>query len=550
MNRRDFLKLNATITATAAVQLPRLAFAGTPSSQYTTLSQSTPSAEYDVFVYGSTPSGVGAALYAAREGCRVLLACPKNHAGGMLASGLGGLDSRHGGKMHGDYVTTYGDAVRAVYQRRKESGAPEWALKGPKRGSTEPSVAEKVFDDFLSSQGDRITHWHAHHLVAAQTISSRITRIELESSDGTRRAVAARTFIDCTYEGDLAAAAGVPFRVGREPEDEFGESLAGIRYIDWRTGKELRVPETGSASRGIQAYCARCIFTTDTKNLVPIRKPANYDQHLMDLMPLGMDFATGRLQMRTYGKEMANYKWELNGSINQPTSLNCPGVNWEWPEAGRALRARLERYHIEHAASFVWFLQHDKNVPDKVRDYWRRAGLHAGEFTGNNHWPWQIYVREARRIEGRARVTQHNFTLDPKLGRTPPVAHAIAIGEYPFDVHPCRDRRHEINGLQEGAIWYPRNIPTTAQPGQIPYEALLPKTLDNLLVPVALSATHIGMAVARMEPVWMTSGQISGLAAAEAKATNRDVAHIDPTLLPPRANLVSDPWAAGLVTKK
>lgn len=538
MNRRDFLKLSAT--AATATQLPGLAFAGIgdssrPQSQ-ASVRNNTTAAEYDVFVYGSTPSGVGAAFYAAREGCRVLLACPKKHAGGMLASGLGVIDTRHGNKMHGDYVSAFCDAVAAVYQRRKDSGAPEWALKTPKQG-VEPSVAEKVFDDFLSSQGDRITHWRGYHLLAAESADGRMLNVTLESPKGMRGTITARTFVDCTYEGDLAAAAGVPYRVGREAGDEFGESLAGIRYIDWRTGAEHRVAESGSASRGIQAYCARCIFTTDRKKMVPVRRPANYEQHLMDLMPLGRDFESGRLQMRTYGKELANHKWELNGSINQPTSLNCPGVNWDWPEADRALRARLERYHVEHAASFVWFLQRDKSVPDNVRNYWRRAGLHADEFADNGHWPWQIYVREARRIEGRARVTQHNFVLDPKLGRTPPVPHAIAIGEYAFDVHPCRDRRHEIDGLQEGAIWYPHKVPTAARPGQIPYEAMLPKNLDNLLVPVALSATHIGMAVVRMEPVWMTTGQISGLAAAEAKNTGRDVAHIDPALLPPRAKL-------------
>jgi hypothetical protein len=473
------------------------------------------------------------------------------HAGGMLASGLGMLDTRYGPGMHGDFVREFVAAVSAVYRKREEAGAAKWQLpQSSARPYYEPSVIESVFDVFLSSSDahvGRIVFWRGHHLLSAETAGSRVVRITLESPGKARRVVTARTFIDCTYEGDLAAAAGVPSRVGRESAEEWGESLAGIRYIDWRTGHERMTSDSGASSPAIQAYCARCVFTTDREKMVPVRRPASYEQHLMDLMPLGRDFAAGRLRNRSYGKALPNLKWELNGSINQPTSLNCPGINWAWPGANRAHRARLERFHVEHAASFVWFLQHDSNVPDNVRAYWRKAGLHSEEFADNGHWPWQIYVREARRIEGRALVTQHNFVVDKKLGRTPPVKHPVAVGEYSFDVHPCQDRRFEVDGLQEGAIWYPRNTPTKAMPGQIPYEAMLPRALDNLLVPVALSATHIGMSVVRMEPVWMTTGQIAGLAAAEAKDSGRDVANIDPALLPPRAGLIGDPWAAGLV---
>lgn len=543
MNRRGFLKASA-----GAILVPSLApwsgraVAVEPAMDGAAAPESPADIACEVFVYGSTPSGVAAALEAARRGCRVVLACPKRHAGGMLASGLGGLDSRYGRRMHASFVSEYIGAVQAAYQRRAESGAPEWQLKAPKRGSSEPSVVEGVFDAFLASQAERIRFLRGHHLTKASVAGGRVRRVVLDAPAGDCVSIGARTFIDCTYEGDLAAAAGVPYRVGREAEEEFGESLAGIRYVDWRTGKELVLPESGAASPGIQSYCARSVFTTDRKKLVPVRKPASYDQHLMDLMPLGEDFATGRLSWRSYGKPMAGLKWELNGTINAPTSLNCPGVGWAWPEANRAQRARLERYHIEHAASFVWFLQHDARVPEKLREYWRQAGLHADEFTDNGHWPWQIYVRQGRRIEGRARVTQHNFTLDPRLGRTPKVPHPVAIGEYAIDVHPCHDRRFEIKGLQEGAIWFPKSVPTPSRPGQVPYEALLPKAIDNLLVPVALSATHIGMAVCRMEPVWMTTGQVAGLAAAEAQRLGRDVAALDPTPFPQQIGLEPDPF--------
>lgn len=278
----------------------------------------------------------------------------------------------------------------------------------------------------------------------------------LDAPDGATRTVKAKTYIDGTYEGDLAAAAGVPSRVGREGRDEFGESLAGIHYMDWKKGVQIMTPDTGEPSPAIQAYCARCIFTTDPEKRVPFEKPDSYEAHLPDLLPLLDDFATGRVKRRTLGTPLPRKKFQLNGSIDQLTSLNCPGVSWTWPEARREHRARLERFHLDHAASYAWFLRSDPRVPDHVRALWQTAGLHRDEFAGNAHWPWQIYVRQGRRIEGRARVTQHNFIVDPKTGRTPGVENAVALGEHSFDIHPCHDRRFAVDGWMEGVLWYPR----------------------------------------------------------------------------------------------
>jgi hypothetical protein len=253
------------------------------------------------------------------------------------------------------------------------------------------------------------------------------------------------------------------------------------------------------------------------------------------------DFESGRVRRRSLGSPLPQQKFELNGSIVRQTSINCPGVSWAWPEAQRHHRARLERFHIEHAASYAWFLQNDPRVPEGVRALWRSAGRHRDEFPDNDHWPWQIYVRQGRRIDGRARVTQHNFIRDPKTGRTPRVEHAIAIGEHSFDVHPCHDRRFAVDGWMEGVLWYPKKAFGPAQPGQVPYGAMLPPKIDNLLVPVALSCTHIAMSVLRMEPLWMTTGQIAGLASAVAKDQSNDVANIDPTPLPQSLNILTEP---------
>ena len=496
-------------------------------------------ASVDVFVYGSTPGGIAAAVEAARRGCKVVLACPKGHPGGMSASGLSTTDAVRR-DMFGGMVREFVSFVREEYLREIGEKSPDWKLI-QEGWFYEPSVAERAFARLLEGERGRLEFRPSHHLTGASVDGGRIRGVELEDPKGIRVGVIARTYIDGTYEGDLAAAANVPYRVGREGRDEFGESFAGIHYMNWRTGKQMLTPDTGEPSPAIQAYCARSIFTDDPEKKIPIEKPATYEQHLPDFLPLLDDFASGR-QKGIGGTALPRRKIQVNGDIEALTSLNCPGVSWTWPEAQRRHREQLERFHLDHAAGFIWFLQNEPRVPAGIRDRWKRMGLHADEFADNGHWPWQIYVRQGRRIEGRARVTQHNFIVDPKTKRTPKVEGAIAIGEHSFDIHPCHDRRYAVDGFMEGVLWYPKKALGPAQPGQIPYGAMLPKKIDNLLVPVALSSTHIAMSVIRMEPVWMTTGQVAGLAAAVAKDRRLEVSGVDPDTLPPLLHLKVDPY--------
>jgi hypothetical protein len=459
----------------------------------------------------------------------------------MTASGLCTTDAVRP-QLFGGLVAEFIARVRREYVAALGENSPQWPLVH-EGWFYEPSVAERVFDAMLGAEAPRLEFWRGHHLASAEAGGGKVQRITLEDPKGNRIDVTARTFIDGTYEGDLAAAAKVPYRVGREARDEHGEAFAGIHYMNWKTGRQIMTPDTGESSPAIQAFCARSIFTTDPAKLVPFEKPPTYEQHLEDLLPMLDDFESRRVTRRSLGTPLPNQKFQLNGSIDALTSINCPGVSWTWPEAQRHHRERLERFHIDHAASYAWFLQNDPRVPDAVRKLWQTAGLHQDEFADSGHWPWQIYVRQGRRIEGRALVTQHNFMVNPKTGRTPKIEQAIAIGEHSFDIHPCHDRRYAVDGFMEGVLWYPKKALGPAQPGQVPYGAMLPNQLNNLLVPVALSSTHIAMSVLRMEPLWMTTGQIAGLAAAVAHDTGTDVANLDPAPLPKQLKILTDPWA-------
>lgn len=539
LSRRSFLKTTAVILG--ASTLPRTLISATSPNAGTSTAKTLTA---DLFIYGSTPAGIAAATEAAKLGLTVILACPKKHIGGMLASGLGNLDTSRGDLL-GGFVNTYRQAVRDEYNKLRAAGAPEWQLRT--KGGAEPSVVERAFESIIAPYS-KITRLLNHTLTGASTNGARITSVTLApygqflagNSTDTHRIIA-RTYIDATYEGDLADAAKVPHRIAREAADEFNESLAGIRYMNTSTGEFYKTPDTGASSPAIQAYCARSVFTTDPKKLIPFKKPDTYEQHLPDLYPLLTDFKSGRLKSRSLGAQLPSLKFELNGSINQQTSLNCPGMSWHWPAANPQRRAELEKFHVDHAASFTYFLATHPQIPDNVRNLWKKAGLHRDEFPDNNHWPWQIYVRQGRRIEGRAKVTQHNFIPDKKSGRTPIVQHPIAIGDFSFDVHPCHDRRTAINDSLEGVISFPRHARINAL-GQVPYAALLPKTLDNLLVPVCLSATHIGMSVLRMEPVWMTTAHIAALAAYTAQKNSLQVSQIDPANLATAARINTDPF--------
>jgi len=526
MERRDFLQAMLLSGSLVATGFPAIADEATVST-------------CDVFVYGSTPGGIAAAIESARRGLKVTLACPYQHPGGMAASGLCTTDAvrRH---LFGGLVLEFVKRVRDEYASSLGEQHPDFKLIHD-GWYYEPSVAQRVFEKMIADAAT-LTYLPGQHLLRAHCGKSHIDSVWLEDAQGKRLTIEARTFIDGTYEGDLAAAAKVPYRVGREARGEYDEPLAGIHYMNFRTGKQIVTRDSGEASPAIQAFCARSIFTDDPEQRVPIEKPDTYEQHLPDFLPLLGDFKSGRVTRWSSGAKLPGRKVEANGHIEWHTSLNCPGISWTWPEAEREHRARLAKFHVDHAAGMLWFLQNDPHVPENIRSQVSSLGLHRQEFVTNGHWPWQIYVRQGRRIEGRAIVTQLNF-LPGKDGRTLRVENPIALGEHSFDVHPCHDRRFAVDGFMEGVLWYPSKATGPAQPGQIPFGALLPKPIDNLLVPVAMSCTHVAMSVLRMEPVWMTTGQIAGLAAFRAHEQSTDVANIDPAKLASDLKIATEPTA-------
>ncbi len=490
----------------------------------------------DVVVVEATPGGIAMAVRAAREGLRVLLVNHTQHLGGILSSGLGVWDTQY----EGHRAPIYDEVRQAFFEHyRNAYGAdsPQHrdALPGKSgytNGRFEPRVAEKVLTELVARER-RITVLKPFYPVDLARDGARITAMTFRELGGARivRATAA-IFADCSYEGDVLPLAKAPYRVGREARGEYQEPHAGVIFMHpsakaptpeaaekaklhdalrlrkFSGFQELLPASSGAADAAVQACNYRTILTTNPANRVGIDKPANYDAYFLKSLEIfsGVDSIPN-------GK----FGWNRPQLVGQQTAY----VEADWPT-----RQRIMDEHWEMTLGLLYFLQNDLTVPEIVRRAWKEYGLAKDEFVDHGHRPYEMYVREARRLVGRAVYTEHDVTLLPGLRRAPMHADAVAVTEWYLDSHSCTTARVP-GGLEEGKMM----LHQETFPGQIPYRCLLPRELDNLLAPVCLSATHVAWGTVRLEPVFMQTGEAAGLAAALAHKCKIAPARLDPDRL-------------------
>ena len=487
----------------------------------------------DVVVYGATPAGVCAATAAARAGARVALVEPLAIVGGMMSSGLSFSDSNQcdrrtlGGLFEEFYLR-----VEADYGQRGMKLPYEVAVKDNRHWTCEPHVAEKVFQDLVREAGVKV--FLGQQLVSASKDGPRIRQITTNKAE-----FRARVFVDASYEGDLLDAAKVAYVVGRESKQQYGESLAGQQYpkpplaFSPRDAQGKLLPLLTAESAGpdegdnhIMTYSWRLCMTKDPANRIPVGKPATYDparfelarrlfQNSKSLNVVGLDFYP-----------LPGGKVDVNNGIGRQLSMGLIGAADAWPRATHAERERIWQAHKDYALEFLWFLQTDSAVPEKIREDVAGYGFARDEFAATGNWPPVIYIREARRMIGETVLTQADIL------KTITKPDAIGIGSFPIDSHDCQRVATADGGwVNEGTI-FPVHMAGTkhGQPHQLPYRALLPKRAecDNLLVPVCLSASHVAMGSIRVEPTWMVLGQSAGAAA--ALAAKNDIAVQDVSL--------------------
>jgi hypothetical protein len=480
---------------------------------------------YDVVVYRATAAGAVAAIAAAESGARVVIVESGRNVGGMVSGGLGRTDMDRQQHLIGGFA---GEFYRRVGRHYDQPLA--WFF--------EPHVAERVFRDWLQEAGVPV-HFE-QRLVSVEKEGARIVRLVTD----TGASYGAAVFIDASYEGDLLKEAGISYAVGRESRSKYGENYAG-RHDFLPGGHQLRVPTpardsdgnllpyvtpeeelvpTGEGDGKIQAFCFRLCLTSNPTNRIEIGPPEGYDPARFGLVRSYVRALGGSARLGDFTgiASMPNQKTDLNAGGG--VSVNLPGAGLEYIEATPERRREIWEEHRSWAHGLLYFLGNDPSVPESLRVEARQWGLPRDEFAETGHWPHQMYVREARRMYG-----EHVLTERDLLGDTAKYD-SIGMGQYNIDIREVQwvgrtvyrfpNVRQEV--LMEGYVSVP------VEPYEIPYRSLLPRyhECSNLLVPVAISASHVAFASFRMEPQFMIAGHASGVAAALSLRLNVPVHHV------------------------
>jgi hypothetical protein len=485
----------------------------------------------DVIVYGATPGGFCAAIAAAREGAQVVLLEPSAHVGGVNTGGLSFSDSNQ--TVRSTLLGLFEEwhrRIAADYASRGVKLPYDVAVKDNAVWTYEPHVAARVTDTMLKEAGVKVLT--KQPLEGVDKEGSKI--VGLRTSAGLHTA---KVFVDATYEGDLMAKSGVVWHLGRESRDEYGESFAGRQYpkekmaINGFDANGLPLPlittlRTGDDQAGeetVMVYSFRLCLTKNPANRVPFPEPKAYDPARFELVRRYFQkYPNAPLPWDLY--PLPGDKFDANNGIGKMFSMGLVGEANGWCASDPAGRAKLWEKHKQYTLEFYKFLTTDEAVPAKIRATMAELGLCRDEFPETEHWSPQLYVREGRRMDGRHMLTQKDVLEDPKKDD------AIAVSSFPIDSHDCRRIALPDGVINEGTI-FPVRMPGRRHgyAYHIPYRAITPSASEcsNLLVPVALSATHVAYSSVRVEPTWMAIGQSAGVAAALAAKAGITVQALD-----------------------
>ena len=489
---------------------------------------------YDIVVYGGTSGGLVAGIQAKAMGKSVIVIEPSSRIGGLTTGGLGQTDIGNkqviGGLSREFYkrLSTYYSAPSAWKWQKREDYHPKPQTKlEPGDGTMwtfEPSVALKVYEDWIAeTKLPVIKNERLNRSSGVKKDGPRIVAITMESG----RIFAGKMFIDATYEGDLMAAAGVSYTVGREANAVYRETLNGVQtkhakqhqfvagvdpYVKPGKPDSGLLPfidpngpgEEGAGDKRVQAFCFRMCLTDHPDNRIPFHKPEGYDEQWYEL--LFRNFEAGYTNTPWINSAMPNRKTDINNRDGYSTDFI--GQNYDYPEAAYAGREKIVARHLLYQQGLMWTLANHPRVPASVRQNVSQWGLAKDEFVEGKGWQEQVYVREARRLVSEYVMTQHHcqgkeYAKD-----------SVGMGAYTMDSHNVQ-RHVDASGRvrNEGDVQV-GGFP----PYPISYRAIRPKKeqCTNLLVPFCLSASHIAFGSIRMEPVFMILGQSSATSAALA----------------------------------
>jgi hypothetical protein len=482
---------------------------------------------WDLVVYGGTAGGVMTAVAGARQGLRTVLIEPRAHVGGMATGGLSRTDVGRREVIGGLALEFYA-RIGERYEMHRFIHPVAWQY--------EPRVGESVMREMLKDAGVEVVfHQRLREKQGVRKQGTAVTEIVMENG----AAYQGKIFADCTYEGDLMAQSKVTYTYGREATSQYNESLAGVRDrtplhqfevdIPARDAQGNLLPEisaeprgaSGAADRRIQAYNFRLIVTDNPAIRIPWPKPPNYDPKRYELVTRllpAMQAKLGRAQTLNevaLVAEIPNRKADFNN--RGAFSTDYIGKNYDYPDGNYAVRERIWQEHVDYTQGYFYFLANDPRVPPALQQEVRQWGLAKDEFEDTDHWPHQLYIREARRMVGEYVLVQRD--MQTELVKTD----VIGMGSYNSDSHNVQRFVNE-KGFAENE----GDMQVAVTPYQIPYGILLPKRAEttNLLVPICFSASHVAYSSARMEPQYMILGHAAGLAAWLAVRGSKSVQEI------------------------
>jgi hypothetical protein len=511
-------------------------------------------AQYDLVIVGGNPGGIMAAISAAKLGKTSVILERTKYIGGLPANGLGATDIGTRGATTGlfaDFV-----ARNKQYYIQKYGANSTQVKKCSDGYHFEPVVAEQTFSAMIIEYGDKIKVLTMRQFDAfpdnVTIVNDRITSVKvLNRTSGKVEVFTGKVFLDATYEGDLGAAAQIPFRVGREGKAELNEPGAGVVYKYW-DGPET-IGTTFLADNAVQAYNYRLCLTDDPANRIPFYKPQNYNRQeyisLIDDVWLGrhtgvqMLKVTPEMQLQnklriskgdsitipgdkwgihkiTNMVALPNRKTDANNQHSALISTDLAEENWPWPTSDWKWRDAYAERLKNYTLGLFWFAQNDKELPESFRKAVSRWGFAKDEYENNNGFPRQVYVREGRRFECLSFFTAHD-ALPTESGKRPCMySSSVTASHYALDSHAVR-KRDESKTCLDGFISYKSSVYT------VPFGVMVPKQIDNLLLPVPVSGSHIGFSTLRMEPCWMALGQAAGVASSLAIDTNSKIKNVD-----------------------
>jgi len=476
----------------------------------------------DVVIYGATLAGIMAALRLRLRGLRSVILEPTGHVGGIVAGGLVKTDTPNVPEaLAGLTRSRFFGGIGAAY------GLAEPCYR------FEPKVAARVAADLLAEAGATVLTHHRLHGPADVEVAGRRIRA-VRTALGWQRA---RFFVDASYEGDLMAAAGVPYTVGREPRARYDEPLAGFQPViafrrhgfrpntAYPVGVDPKLPP-GEGDEKTQAYNFRGVLSVNPDRL-PFPKPDGYDPVRYAALGqlLRQRGVAGLSSIVTETALLPGGKYQTNQALF--IGFDLPGASWDYPDGSWARRDEIIAEQVAWHQGMLYWLANDPSLPETFRADTRTFGLPPDEFVDSPHgqgFPHALYVREGRRLRGAYVLTQHDLR---KPGNTKPTA--VCCWKYGMDSHivqyyPEGDDTIVGEGTLSGTE---HNPPVDLY--QIPAEVLFPARggVENIAVPLCFSASHVGYSSPRMEPTYGMLGEAAGELAAQAIATGRSVQDYD-----------------------